>query len=416
MTRVLLALVLVVSMAGCVRHSPNRIIIWNQMQPMERDILDKHLALFGQKYPDWEFKQLYYETEELRTNYLIAALGGSGPTMIHGPSDQIPPMLELDVLRPMEDLFDSSFLSLFIDTTVNTLTWLKNPRSGETHLYQIADQVGNHLCLIYNKKLIATPPDSLSELLELSKRMTIDQDGDGRPEQYGIVWNYIEPYFFFPFFTGYGGRIFDENRNPQLNSQAAIESIRLIDAMRNTYRIIPLESNYDLAKSMFKEGRSAMIIDGPWSWGDYIKSGMDIGIARIPYIESSGKWPAPIVATRGYSLNPNMTPEQTEKAVELLKYLNSPEVQLEMSLANFTIPSRKEAFFSPEIQNNPIMKASIDQISVGTPMPLITEIRAVWDGMRPGYQSIFGNPPNTPEKAAEMMQERTTTLIKDFRK
>ena len=39
------------------------------------------------------------------------------------------------------------------------LTWYKG------HLYQVADKLGNHLTLVYNKKLVPVPPTTEEELI-----------------------------------------------------------------------------------------------------------------------------------------------------------------------------------------------------------------------------------------------------------
>lgn len=407
--RIVLAIFILPTLTHCVSHNEKRIVVWNQMQPSERIVLDKHLAIFSKNHPEWEFKQLYYETEELRTNFQIAALGGSGPALVHGPSDNIGPMVELGVLQPLEELFDQEYLDSFITEPYSPLTYLNG------HLWQIGDQIGNHLCLVYNKDLLPNPPKTMSELIKVGLELTKDTDGDGKTDTYGLVWNYIEPYFYFPFFTGYGGVIFDENNLPVLNSDASIKAMQLIADLRNVHKIIPLECNYDIANSMFKEGRAAMIINGPWSWGTYQNAGLNFGLAKIPMIDETGLWPSPMVAPRGYSMNPNLTEDQQKIAIDLVKYLTSPEVTLEFAERINTIPARKEAYFSDAVQNNPILQASIEQLKVGTLLPVITEMRVVWDGMRPGYQRIFEGKA-TPKDAADEMQKNTVKRIRDLRK
>ena len=58
--------------------------------------------------------------------------------------------------------------------------------------------MGNHLMLIYNKDLIPSPPKNTDELIEIGKKMTVDTDGDGMPDQYGLVWNFTEPFYYVP--------------------------------------------------------------------------------------------------------------------------------------------------------------------------------------------------------------------------
>ncbi len=383
-------------------------MIWHSMRPFGTKILQQKLVEFSKRYPGWRFSQIFYEPETARTNYIISAMGGSGPALLWGASDNIGPLVELGVIMPLEDWFDAAFLDSFITEPIVANTWFRG------HLYQIADQVGNHLCLVYNKALIATPPQTMRELRAVGKKLTRDLNGDGKPDRYALAWNYTEPFFAVPFIHGFGGRILDDQNQPQLNTAATIQAAQLIYELAHRDRIIPQECDYEVANALFIDGYSAMIINGPWSWGTYLENGIDIGISRIPQIEATGHWPSPMVSPLGYSVNINLKNEQLQVALELVKFLTSPEVELEFTRAMGTIPSRKEAFADSLIRHNEIIQNSIDQLAVGTLMPVVTELRWVWDAMRPAYQSIFTGR-LTPEQAAAEMQSLAEKLIRENR-
>ncbi|MCU0643025.1 MAG: extracellular solute-binding protein [bacterium] len=404
----LLILLPSVFLITCVQDRSQDVLIWHSMRPLATKILQQKLELFAQNYPGWKFSQLFYEPETARTNFIISAMGGSGPALFWGASDNIGPLVELEVIQPLENLFDNAFLDSFITEPIHA----NNLFQG--HLYQIADQVGNHLCLVYNKALAKNPPRSLNELRSIGKTLTKDLNGDGKPDRYALAWNYTEPFFAVPFIKGYGGNILDENNRPTLNSEATIKAAQLIYDLANKDRIIPIECDYEISNALFLDGSAAMIINGPWSWGTYIENGIDIGITRIPMIDETGIWPAPMVSPLGYSLNVNLKDEKLKIAVELLKYLTSPEVELEFTNALGTIPSRREAFRHPMVTNNELISSSIYQLEVGTLMPVVTELRWIWDAMRPGYQSIFTGR-LTPVQAAKEMQALAEKLIKENR-
>lgn len=393
---------------SCVRRNEKTIIVWHSMRPLATAILQEQLKEFKKKYPGWEFRELYYQNETARTNFIISALGGSGPELFWGASDNIGPFVELEVIQPIEPFVSQSYLDSFITDPIPANTWFQN------HLYQIADQVGNHLCLVYNKKLVSEPPKTITELKQIGKVLTRDLNGDNRPDQYALAWNYTEPYFAIPFIGGYGGWIIDDNNNPTLNTPATVKAAQLIYDLANNDKIIPLECDYEIANALFKDGYAAMIINGPWSWGTYLENGVDIGITRIPQIDETGIWCTPIISPLGYSLNVNVQGQKLEVTIELLKFLTSPEVELEFTKAMATIPSRKEAFRDSIVINNELVRSSIYQIEVGKLMPVVTELRWIWDAMRPSYQGIFtGNV--TPQQAARTMQELAEKLIKENR-
>lgn len=394
--------------ANCLSRREKRIMIWTSFRPTNREILGEQLRKFNQRYPEWTFDQLFYAPEECRTNFIISALGGSGPALFQGASDNMGPLVELEVIQPIEPYVSQAYLDSFLSEPIPANTWFRG------HLYQVADRVGNHLCLVYNKTLVSQPPQTMSELIDLGKKLTQDLNGDGNPDRYALAWNYTEPYFVVPFIGGYGGWIMDEHNQPTLNTQSVVKAAQLIYELASKYRIIPRECDYEISNALFKDGLAAMIINGPWSWGTYIENNINIGITRIPKIDETGLWPTPIVSPLGYSLNVNLTGEKLKIAVELLQFLTSPEVELAFTKATGSIPSRKEAFRSPIVRNNVVLQSSLYQLIVGKPMPVVTELRMVWDAMRPSYQAIFTGGVS-PEKAAEAMQKLALKLIRESR-
>ncbi len=394
------------------QRSKHRIILWTTLRPVEREVIQQKLNEFSKRYPEYEFQQLYYQTEELRTNFIVSALGGKGPELIHVPSDFVGPLVELEVVQPLENLFSKQFQDSFLTEPFPANTWFRG------HLYQIADRIGNHLCLVYNKNIVPTPPRTMAELIEMGKTISADKNGDGLPDRYTLTWNYVEPYFVIPFIGGFGGWVFDENMNPTLNTPAVVKAARFILELRNKYKIIPKEADYETANALFRDGRAAMIINGPWSWGTYIEDGIPIGLARIPKIDETGLWPTPLVSPLGYMINVNTTGEKLKIVVELIRYLTSDPVELEFARKFLLFPSRKSAlqtaFRDPMLRNNDLYHAAWDQMQVGRLMPVVTEMRWIWDAMRPAYQGIFSGT-YTPEEAAREMQKLAEKLIRENR-
>jgi len=404
--KILLLTFLSILLVSCNKKSTDeiQITIWHQMRVDEREILQRQLDRFMKLHPKIKVNQIYKETEELRSGFIVAAIGGQGPELIYGPQDQVGPFEIMNIILPLDTIFSQEFLSQFNE---KGLIWSNN------HLWMIADKLGNHLALVYNKKLVKNPPKTDRELIEIGKQLTKDFNNDGKPDQYGLVWNYTEPFFFIPFLTGFGGWVFDEKNNPSLNTEAMIKGLKFIADLRDKYKIIPGEADYDIADMLFKEGKAGMIINGDWSWASYGKAGIDYGIAPLPLIEETGLYAAPMISGKGYSINANVKPEKLQAIKLLLEYLLSPEQQLETAKELNTFPTHKSVYNDPFIKENEILINSQRQIELGKPMPIISEMRAVWDAMRPYYQAVLGGAMK-PEIAAQKMQEEAVKKIQEM--
>lgn len=375
------------------------ILIWHQMRVDEREVLQSQLQRFIQENPDIVVEQLYKETEELRSGYIIAAIAGQGPDLVYGPSDQVGPFQVMDIILPLENLFEREWLDSFDPMA---LTYYKG------HLYQIADKVGNHLALVYNRDLVPAPPETDSALIEIGSKIVREHPGT-----YGLVWNYTEPYFFIPFLTEFGGWVMDDNSNPTLNTQAMIDGLRFIADLRDKFKVIPREADYNIADVLFKDGNAGMIINGDWSWSSYKKAGINMGIAPLPKITKTGLWCAPMVSPKGYSINVNVTQQKMPTVIRLLKFLMRPDIQLQTAKAVDTMPTRKVLYHDPFVEGNEILRNSRLQIERGKPMPVVPELRAIWDAMRPSYQAVL-NGTKTAEQAARDMQELAVRKIAEM--
>lgn len=382
-----------------------RIQVWHQMIYGHRQVLAEAIREFEKENPDITIQATYRETEELRSSYQAAAMGGSGPELVYGPSDQVGPFATMGIIRPLEEVLP--------DTPWEHYDPLAIPLYEGRH-YMLGALVGNHLMLIYNKKLLPTPPTTTDELIELGKKHTIDLDGDGKIDRYGLVFNYTEPFFIAPFIPAFGEPFMNEGLQPNLNTAGLRDTFQFILDLRDKYRILPKECDYETANALFKQGKAAMLINGDWSWGDYKENKMDFGIARIPKVSSTGRWPRPLVGTAGYSLNANIKdPARLAATLRVLHYLTSEKVQALFTERVGTLPSLLSLREQEAVKNNPLLRVSSEIMEVGTPLPVVPEIRGLWDSLRTQYQKILAGS-TTPAEAAKNAQSMAVAQIKDM--
>jgi maltose-binding protein MalE len=395
-----ISIVLVVA-NGCAKKGEKGIAIWEQMDPEEQKLLDVRIAAFQKSHPDVPVTRLHFETELLRTQFQTAALAGGGPALVFGPSDQIGPFSVMKLISPLDELFGPKYFSQFIEGSLDTLNG---------HIYAVPDQVGNHLALVYNKKFVKKAPATSDELISIAEKNTVDKNRDGVPERYGLVFNTTEPFWLVPFLGGFGGWVMDKNYNPTLDSPAMVKALAFVRDLRTKYHVMPKECDYQQAETLFKEGKAAMIINGPWSWGGYIAAGIDIGLTPIPKMSETGLWPTPMVSSKGYSVNVNCPKNKLESVKQLVDFLVSTGNQIESATKIKMLPARRAAADSLIASGDPFLVNSLSQLKLGRRMPVVPEMRAIWDSMRPSYQNVLNNE-IAPEQAARVMQKAAAEAI-----
>ncbi|HYO23334.1 MAG TPA: extracellular solute-binding protein [Lacipirellulaceae bacterium] len=422
----LLAVACIVA-AGCGASDAPRVIhLWHQMRPEDRGILAARIDQFDQANPGVEVVELYKETEELRSGLISAVLADKGPEIVYGPSDVLGVYHAMGALRDMSDWLPAAELQAFDPRAVIRLPARRADQGGAAptpaadELVFLGDRFGNHLALVYNRKLLPRPPTTTEELVAAARRATIDADGDGTPEQYGLVWNYTEPFFVVPFLTGYGAWVFEDadptatHATPALNTKASADAYRFVAGLRTEHRVLPASADYEVAAGLFLEGRAAMLIDGDWSWQKYLSApNLEADVAVLPVVSETGRPMAPMVAPKGYSLTSFAEAEQAGDAMALVRFLTSAETQRIYLEQQRILPSRLALRDDPLVRDDPVMQTSLAQADRGQMMPTALEIRAVWDAMRPPYQLLMAGELDA-QAAADRMQRGAMEKIADM--
>lgn len=336
------------------------------------------------------------DVEALREDFQTASLAGTAPELLWTVNDHAGPFTAADLIQPVDGLFD---LSKYVDSALAAVKL-----DGKT--WGVPINNGNHLMLLYNKDLVPQAPADTNELFRVAQQLTT---GD----RYGLVWNQTEPFWMVPWLGGFGGSVFSaDGVTPTLDTKAMRDTLQFLYDMKYKYKIIPKESDYNGADSLFKEGKAAMIINGDWSLGAYKEIfGDNLGVARIPKVSSTGKWPAPYTSGVFFMVPKEVSGAKLEVVKAFVGFVTNEENQVEMVLKLNRLPALKVALDEPVVKSDLFLEGSADQMVVGTPMPTVLEMRCNWDSMKPEMQAVLSDT-KSPAEAAAAMQRAAEACVK----
>lgn len=347
--------------------------------------------------PNVVFDVISKDVESLDEDLLKAEAAGSMPDLLWTVNAHIHSLVDAELIMPVDDRFDFEryMESASAGVQFGIRTWGLPINSG------------GHLMLIYNKDLIEEPPRTTDELIAMGTALTT---GD----RYGLVYNQTDPQWLVPWLGGFTGSVFAEDgRTPTLDTEEMVNALQFLYDIKTTTPIVPEDSDYEGAHILFIRGRAAMIINGDWSLSSYKRTfGDKLGVARIPQVSATGEWPQPYVSGTCLMFPVNGAGDQTtwEALIDFAKFVTSAENQ-QLSITELNrLPTLKKALEAPPIADDPVLKGSADQMIVGIPEPTVSEMRCIWDAMRPEMQAVLaGN--KTSEEAAADMQEAAETCI-----
>lgn len=322
---------------------------------------------FTDSHPNIKVTYVNVPFSEAQEKFRTAAQGNSGA----------PDVLRSEVAWT-PDFASQGYLSDLTAAIGDTSDYLPIPLSSnqwEGKLYGIP-QVTDAPALLYNKAYLQKAgvdvPSSWNEVTESAPKIKAANSG-----LTAALFLQSGGYFSLPFIYSEGGDLLDvDQKKITINSPEAAKGVQdAVDLVKSgAAKTDTTSDSYNNMMKAFKDGKVAMIINGPWSIAD-IKTGKafseptNIGIATTP-TGSSGKSGSPV---GGHNYVIYSQTKVQDAAAEFIKYMDSAESQAFVSKQLGLLPTRKSAYDQPDVQGNPVVTAFKDVLEKATARPWIPE-------------------------------------------
>ncbi|MBD2440804.1 ABC transporter substrate-binding protein [Nostoc sp. FACHB-110] len=387
-----------------------RITLWQGINPpVNREVFQKLVEKFNQTHNDIQVESIYAGQLDQQLPKILTAVVGKVPPDILAFYPQVTgQFVELGAIQPLEDWLDKSPIKSEISPN------LLEELTLDGHLWSIPLSTSN-LGIFYRPKLfqaagITTLPQTWEELREVAKKLTIDRNGDKRPEQYGMLLPFGKGewtvFSWFPFLLSAGGEVVN-NGLPNLNNPQAIHALQLwYDLLKDgSATLSPPERGYE--EDAFIAGRVAMQITGPWTY--ITKSNVDYQVLPIPRDVKKAT-----VTGSGNLYVMKTTPAREKAAFKFLEYVLSEEFQTQWAIGAGFLPanlkSAQSQAYQEYIKQKPWMKVFLEQMSVARARPTLAGYNRLSDSLGRAIEStLLGE---SPQVALKKAQERIELIWK----
>lgn len=259
------------------------------------------------------------------------------------------------------------------------------------------------LVMFYNKDLITDVPKTFADLEKLAQDERFAFEGE-KDKNVGFLAKWTDFYFSYGLISGYGGYVFGKDgTDPSdigLNSKGAIEGIEYArDWFQNVWPkgMLDIKSSGDFMEDQFLNGKTAAIINGPWSAASYNEAGLNYGVAKIPTLNNGNGYSA---FGGGKAWVVSNYSKHKDIAQKFIDYLTTEENQTKLYEVTNEVPANNKARTAAAATDNEITQAVIEQYADADPMPNIPEMGEVWAG---GENLMFdaASGDKTPKEAAD---------------
>ncbi|ATB28985.1 extracellular solute-binding protein [Melittangium boletus] len=308
---------------------------------------------------------------------------GKGPDVFIFAQDRLGGWIESGNIEPIDFYLDDALRKRFIPTTMEAMTY-RGTSYGLPLNYKV-------ITLIYNKKLVPTPPKTSGEMVTLAKKLT-----DKKAGRFGLAYAYGDFYYHAALMNGFGGGVFGSGATPTMNSPENVKAADTLLKWVEKDGILPAEPTSALIISLFNEGKAGMVFSGPWFLGEIAK-GVDYGLAPLPKLDEAGGKPMrPWMTVEGVYVSSKSG--NKDAAFELAKFLTTEASAKVLALEGRQSPANQGVYSDAKVSADPQLKAFREQVETAVPMPNIPEMSMVWSHATTAMSSILKK--TAPPKAA----------------
>ena len=336
----------------------NKLVIWHDKEDAVIATLEAYLS---QSVPDLEieFEKKTSLTDSLK---LVGNDPGAAPDLFIFAHDKIGVFAEMGILAPIEPLLEDGALEHYLPMTLDAAAY-------KATLYQLPLYFET-LLFMYNRRYMqdGEVPSTTEELYAYMENNT----GRGR---YGFVEQHSTAYYSAAWIHGFGGSIIDESGTPFPNPQAVKDALSY---HLKFVKLMPGETEYNTVNTLFLEGKADATIGGPWMVPSAREAGIDLGIAPMPTVDSTGQALAPYSGVQGVHVLKYAAENKTEAVKTLLAALTDPAVGTALALASGCAPANALCYDDPQVAGDELVQAMRATAEIAVPMPNIPEMDVMW--------------------------------------
>ncbi|MET0861754.1 MAG: ABC transporter substrate-binding protein [Microbacterium sp.] len=315
---------------------------WNGFTGPDGPALEKVIEDFNASQDEVSVKAEIMPWDTLYQKVLTAVAGNDGPDIIAMSAARMPQFAEQGMFMPVDDYYDDAAndSDALAEAAISASVY-DGTNYGVPVNY-------TPMMMYYNKDLFEAagldpeaPPTTWDEFAAMVPKLTVDENGDGKPEQYATALGDHETVPVFPaLLWGTGGAVVsDDGSTSMLGDAGSLDALNFwVDLVKNQ-KASPIGLSGADADKLFLTGKAATEIVGPWMTTGFDDAGLNYGIVPPPGGPDSDAVLADVVSMG----LPAGTDEATkEAAYKFFAYWNSQEGQITWADGSGFPPNRAD--------------------------------------------------------------------------
>lgn len=349
--RKVVSLFILALFVSLVAFSAVEVEFWHAMGSGQGEAIEEIVKMFNDQNKDIVIKPVYIGNYGALNQKLLASVQSNTlPVISQAYGNWTSKLLESSIVENLNPYLNDSEIGMTQEEWEDIWLPFRQICTWGDNVYAIPFNKSIYV-MYYNNDVLDMEgidvPTTFEEIYDMTKALTVDEDGDGNIDQYGFAFRSTIDTFAI-FLLNNGGTIVNENADGTyditLDSPEARETLEFLKKMKDE-NIAFVQGGY--LNGPFGEGKVIAYVDtiaGKSYVDSSCKGKHDWQWAKIP----SGKSFNPPFAGTDVIMFTSATDEQKAAAWKFMKFLASPKVTTFWAMKTGYLPVRESALDTPE--------------------------------------------------------------------
>ena len=322
----------------------------------------------------------------------------NGPDMYMYAHDSLGLFVEMGALAPLTDVIDKNVYADMLPMTLKAGNY-----KNDQYLMPVYFET---LLFIYNKDLWeGEVPSATEDLYSYMKSHT-----DAAAGTYALVNQHSTAYNVAPIINGFGGFILNEQAEPGLNNRKTKEAIEY----NKKFAQLEADGDYNTVNALFKDGKAAAIIGGPWLISGVKEAKINYGIKSLcDFKLPNGNTLIPYSGVQGIGVMKHAARSKKDAVEKVLNEIANPQLGIDLAQNSGCAPSNQKSYNTESVANDEMIAAMRRTADIAQPMPNIPQMSVMW-GPTESLLAAVNKSGKELDAAADDYQKEAETAIADM--
>ena len=378
------------------KEALNTIRIWHDGDKAMIQLMEDHLnEALNDDGITVKFEQKSGLTDQIK---LYGSDEVNGPDLYMYAHDSLGMFVEMGALAPITDVIDKAVYADMLPMTLKAGNY-----KDAQYLMPVYFET---LLFIYNKDLWeGEVPSTTEELYSYMKNHT-----DVTAGTYALVNQHSTAYNVAPLINGFGGFIINEQAKPGLNDEKTMEAIEY----NKKFASLEADGDYNTVNALFKDGKAAAIIGGPWMISSVKEAKINYGIKSLcDFKLPNGNALVPYSGVQGIGVMKHAAETKKEAVEKVLKEIADPLLGIDLAENSRCAPANQKSYENTTVSKDEMIAAMRKTADIAQPMPNIPQMSVMW-GPAESLLAAVNKSGKDLNSVADEYQKQAETAIADM--